>query len=352
MLTKKQMRKIREHLENAQNPLFYYDNDADGLCSFVILQRFLGRGKGVAIKSFPELDVKYAKKAQELNADYVFILDKPIISRGFVEEITKLQLPIVWIDHHEVQTENFEKQFENFFSFNPIRNRGKNKSSEPVTYLCYKLTERKEDIWLAMMGCIADHFLPDFSEEFKALYPEFWGDVKAPFDAYFGTEIGNIAKAVNFGLKDSVSNVVQLQKFLISCKGPSYVLSEMSTNYSFRKKYQDITKKYNILLKKAKESLKNNLLFFEYSGETSMSADLANELIHIYPGKTIAVIYKKDIIGNVSMRGKSAKKILEKVLKEIEGSGGGHEEAVGARINIRDIPSFKKILEEEVDKKS
>ena len=78
---------IKEHLEKAQNPIFYYDNDADGLCSFVILRKFLDRGKGVAVRSFPGVDGQYARKARELNADYVFILDKPVVSREFVEEI-------------------------------------------------------------------------------------------------------------------------------------------------------------------------------------------------------------------------------------------------------------------------
>ena len=80
MLNEKQITEIREHLEKAQNPLFFYDNDCDGLCSFLILRRFLGRGKGVAVRSFPELNAKYARKAKELGADYIFVLDKPLIS--------------------------------------------------------------------------------------------------------------------------------------------------------------------------------------------------------------------------------------------------------------------------------
>ena len=49
MLTNKQIEEIKEHLEKAQNPLFFYDNDADGLCSFLLLRRYLGRGKGVGV---------------------------------------------------------------------------------------------------------------------------------------------------------------------------------------------------------------------------------------------------------------------------------------------------------------
>ena len=48
MLGKDKLEEIKEHLERARNPVFFYDNDADGLCSYVILRRALGRGYGVA----------------------------------------------------------------------------------------------------------------------------------------------------------------------------------------------------------------------------------------------------------------------------------------------------------------
>ena len=48
MLSEKQMQELKEHLDRAQNPLFFFDNDADGLCSFLLLARYIGRGKGVA----------------------------------------------------------------------------------------------------------------------------------------------------------------------------------------------------------------------------------------------------------------------------------------------------------------
>ena len=35
----------------------------------------------------------------------------------------------------------------------------------PTTYLCYKVVE--QDLWIAMVGCIADYHMPDFFEDFK-----------------------------------------------------------------------------------------------------------------------------------------------------------------------------------------
>jgi len=59
MISQNKLEELRENLENSQNPLFFFDNDTDGLCAFLILRRALGRGRGVAIKSFPDLKDQY-----------------------------------------------------------------------------------------------------------------------------------------------------------------------------------------------------------------------------------------------------------------------------------------------------
>ncbi len=350
MLSEKQIVEIREHLEKAQNPVFFYDNDCDGLCSFLILRRYLGRGKGVAVKSFPDLNSQYARKARELNADYVFVLDKPLVSKEFVQEISELGMQLVWIDHHSVENEKLE-DFKNVYAYNPTKLEGKMRSEEPVSYLCYKIAGRKEDLWLATIGCIADHYMPSFAVEFGERYDNFWGDVKEPFDAYYKTEIGRIAQAFNFGLKDSTSNVIHLQNFLISCNSPDDVFVELTGNYAFRKKYTEIKKKYDVLMEKAKKVVEENMVFFVYSGDLSISADIANELSYIYPGKYIVVLYKNGNVSNISMRGKNVKGVLEKVLKKFEdATGGGHQDAVGARIKTEDIIKFREEFSSEIAK--
>lgn len=347
MLVEEKVEEIKEHLERAQNPIFYYDNDADGLCSFLILRRYLGRGKGVAVRSFPDLNASYARKAQELNADYVFVLDKPVLSKEFVESVKELGLPLVWIDHHDVEGENYGNDYENFYVYNPAREGGK--SDEPVTSLVYNLTKRKEDMWIAIIGCIADHYLPGFAEEFAERYPEFWGNVNDPFDAYYKTEIGRIAIALNFGLKDSITHVVQLQNFLISCNSPNDVFQEVNSNYAFRKKYEYIKRKYDSFIEKAKNNVEGDFLFFEYSGDLSISSDIANELSYIYPDKYIVVAFKKGVVANISLRGKGVKRILEDVLKDFpDATGGGHEDAVGSRINVSELNRFKEALKARV----
>src|SRR3989344_1434713 len=102
MLLKEEIEEIREHLNRSQNPVFFFDNDIDGLMSFIILRKYSGRGKGVAIKSFPGLDGGYVSRVEEFNGDCVFVLDKPMISDEFIKGIREKGIPIVWIDHHDV----------------------------------------------------------------------------------------------------------------------------------------------------------------------------------------------------------------------------------------------------------
>lgn len=347
MLTEEQIKELRELLENAQNPLFLYDNDADGLCSFLLLRRYLGRGMGAPVRSYPKLDAGYAKSAVELKADVVFVLDKPVMSEEFVVELDKMQIPLIWIDHHTMD-HDFIKKY-NVKVFNPAYNTGKYKGNEPVTALVYSLTNRKEDMWIAVMGCVADHYLPDFAEEFGKDNPEYWGNVKTPFEAYFKTEIGRLALGLNFGLKDRTGNIIKLQNYLVGCKSPSDVLAEEKGNREFRARYKEVKNKYDSLIEKADKCVEGNLLFFSYAGDLSISGDLSNELCFKYPKLTVVVAYKNGGITNVSMRGKNVNGILGRVLKKVEGAGGGHEDAVGLRIKTEDTDKLKQALIEEVN---
>ena len=215
MLTQKQIMEIKEHLTKAQNPLFFFDNDTDGLCSFLLLQRYIGRGKGVPIKSFPELTADYFRKVDELKADYIFILDKPVISKEFFKKIEQVNIPVVWIDHHFIDKRDIPK-FVDYY--NPLFN--KSKTNEPVTILCYQISQREEDLWLGVTGSISDKFVPDFYSKFKKDYPDLATKKTGnAFDIFYKSQIGKIARIFGFALKDKTTNVINMLKFLAINRG-------------------------------------------------------------------------------------------------------------------------------------
>ena len=347
MLTEKEIYEVRAHLEKAQNPLFYFDNDQDGLCSYLILRRFYNKGNGVPVKNSP-LGTEYFRRIEEFNPDYIFILDQPTVSNEFFELVKERNIPIVWIDHHEIDIKIIPKEI-NYY--NTLVSSGKN---EPVTKLCYEIATKKQDLWILIMGCISDKFLPEEYGEFLKEYPDLAIDSEDPFKIFYGSGIGQISRLLGVGLKDRTSLVVRMMRFLINVKTPYEVLEETSENSSMHLRFNLVNSKLEKFTKKAKDEFPlKNLVFFRYSGEISMSADLANKISYELPGKFVVVAFLKSSRVNISVRGKDAKTIVQKAIQGIDlATFGGHQDAVGVQMDKEQLDTFEKNLNSVLNRKN
>ena len=89
-----------------------------------------------------------------------------------------------------------------------------------------------------------------------------------------------------------------------------------------------------------------DLVFFKYSGDISISGELSNELCYLFPKKKIAVAYIKGGKVNLSLRGKGIRNIFVDAINGFDGaSGGGHRDAVGGQLQEKDLEDFRKKLE-------
>jgi len=364
MLTQSQLTEIKQKLEASQNPLFFFDNDADGLCSFLILRRSLDRGKGIAIKSFPDLKEQYVKKVDELQPDLVVILDKAELSKEFAEQVNQKNIPIIWIDHHESKTDpeiiaktsyyNTHISNKSISQAKPVSQRSgltgeagltaKRSGDEPVAYVAQKIFNRPEDLWLAVTGCIADVYMPDFAEKFAEQNPELLNPNQEPFDALYSSEIGKIVRMLNFGLMDTITNVVNLTKYLSKANGVYDILEENQYTKQLHKRYNQLNEFYKKQMEKAESNIdpKSKTIFFSYSGETSMSSEIANSLYYKHKDKLIIVAFRRPEKINISIRGDNALQTTYKAIENIEGAtGGGHEKATGAMIPVDSFEKFK-----------
>jgi len=336
MISQTQLQEIKQKLEASQNPLFFYDNDVDGLCTFLILRRAIGRGKGVAIKSFPDLKEQYIKKVEELNPDAIFILDKAELSKEFAEQAEQKNIPMIWIDHHETKTSQEIIDKTSYYTSYP--------SAEPTTYIAQKVFNRQEDSWLAIIGCIGDVYMPDFAEKFAEENPELIQKNMDAFDALNSSEIGKIVRMLNFGLMDSITNVVNLVKYLFKATNAYDILEENQYTKQIHKRYTALNEFLNKQVEKAESQIKtdSSLIFFTYSGNTSMSSEISNRLYYKYPDKLIVVAFKRPEKANISIRGKNALEVTKKAIEDIEfATGGGHTNATGAMVPIDDFKKFK-----------
>lgn len=335
MLTVNQVEEIREFLNNAANPLFYFDNDQDGLSSYLLLKRYIGKGNGVPVKTSP-LSMEYYHRIREFTPDIVFILDQPTVSKEFFDELEKEGIPVIWIDHHETNLEELPPFLK---YYNPLYN--EYHTNIPVTSLCYQISQKKEDLWLAVLGCIADKYVPEYYDEFLKKYPELGIKSNDAFEIFYNSEIGKIARMVGSGLKDRTTNVIKMIRYLSNVKTPNEILEENKDNHSFHQRFEEIDSKFKKLIDKAKLNSKEEVLVFKYSGETSMSADLANKLSYLYPKKDIIVAFIKGVRVNLSLRGKNIKEKALDAIKEFPlGTCGGHDDAVGAQLDLEELDKF------------
>ncbi len=334
-LSTAQIHQIRDHLDNCKNPLFFFDDDQDGVCSFLQMYRYKKEGKGIIVKTTPKLGTAFLKKVEEASPDKIFIMDLAIVEQDFLDE---MKVPVIWIDHHGP----FERN--NVKYFNPrVSNREDN---HPTSYMCHQVVQ--QDLWIAAIGCVADWFVPPFIADFKKKYPELIEhSYKGPGDIIFNSKLGHLIRIFSFILKGKTEDVMKSIKILTRIESPYEILNQETAQGKFiYKRYEQANKLYEPLIKEVLETARKaegNLVVYKYQDDkTSFTSDLSNEAIYRFPDKIILIAREKNDEMKCSLR--SSKIILpplvEKCLAGLEGYGGGHENACGLNVKTMDFDEF------------
>ncbi len=332
MISEDKIKEIRQALIESARPLIFFDDDPDGLCSFLQFYKLNPEAKGVIYKAPGPLDEKFLKKVEEVQPDNIFILDIAQVSQDFLDKISN----VYWLDHHSP----LDKKKVNYY--NPMIE-SKGQDNRPTSYWAWKITEN--NTWLAMTGCIGDWFLPEdirqkFSEEFPDLLAK---EIKKPEEALFNSPIGKLSRVFSFILKGQTKDAMACIKTLTRIKDPYEILEQKSSQGRYIwKKYLKIEKGYQEI-KKSIISQEGKLLLYTYSEQNmAMTSDLSNELLYENPDKFI--IIGRERSGEMKCSLRSAKyevlPILQNALKDVNGFGGGHVHACGANIKKEDFDRF------------
>ncbi|MFW6449598.1 MAG: DHHA1 domain-containing protein [Nanoarchaeota archaeon] len=347
-LAKKDYQKLQEELDNCQNPLYFFHDDPDGLCSFLLFYKYKREGSGVIVKSTPKIDQKYLRKVEEYNPDKIFVLDIADVSQEFIDAVN---VPIIWFDHHGP----YERR--NIKYFNPhLRKKGYN---PPVSYMAYFVVGENE--WISLVGMVADWFLPPeedrrkLSSRFPELLPS---SVNTPDEALFNTRLGKLCKIFSFILKGTYRKAMKYVKIMTRIKGPEELLNceTQQAKYVY-KKFEKINAMYESLLKEARKKAGRGLFlkFFYSEDTTSFTGDLANELLYLYPDKIILIGREKSGEMKCSLRAVkyNLPPIVENSIIGLEGAyGGGHENAAGVVVKKEDFDMFLERMKKEASKQS
>jgi len=309
-----------------------HHTDVDGLASaaltFIALKRTGIKVSKVVARSVDERkkisdDLKKCKKA--------IILDIPLEN---FEELKKTGKEILIIDHHPSTVINTKK----IVCINPRI--VKKDIYQPTSYLVYKLFSKvvnlKDKEWLSVLGTLADFGFEDCKDLLKK-----WIKIKRK-SSILKTRFWKIAKMVkgsSFKLKEE-----EIIRILISSKN----LNKLEKNEKILKAF----KKYKKILKKgekefwknAEEFKKLNLIISRISEK--VGSELASEISARFPDKIIILLEKSGKEFKIHARYQNARIHLGKLLKKICG-GGGHKQAAGGKIPVKEFENFKKKLLKE-----
>jgi single-stranded DNA-specific DHH superfamily exonuclease len=340
---------IREKLDNCKNPLIFYDDDADGVCSFLLIYKYLDKGNGVIIKSSPEIKAdKYLPKIKEYNPDLVIILDKPLAEKEFLEGI---KCDAIWLDHHAPVNPTQE----NIFYYNPVNLN----EFEPTSGICWKIVKDKnpKDVWIALTGITGDwHYDENTKKEFLKLFPKFIDSKldKAP-DILFNSQIGKLVKVITFNLKGKLSDVKTSLKILTRIEHPDEILLEKSpAGKLIYKKFKQIEVFYDKIKTKTIESANDTafLIAINPQPKYSFSSELSNEILYLFPKKIVIVGRTSSGETKCSIRTSleiDLRPIVENAASGI-GYGGGHKQACGACVKEESTEIFLEKLKEGINK--
>lgn len=343
MLSEKQAAFLRQELEAAKNPFFFYDSDADGLSAFLLLYRMHREGKGISINT-STLTSQSLRKVVELHPDKIFILDIPKVDQEFLDGVKR---PVFWLDHHQPQ----ERQFVHYY--NPRVHDPD--AYVPTTRMTWQVSQRSEDLWIAMVGCLADWYWPDFAVEFQQRYPMLLSEDVDLAKAVYHSPIGTLVKMFFFLQKGQAGEVHQSVKVLTRIHSPEEILQQQTAQGKFLfQRFQKINQKYEVLLQQARKcATRSDILIFNYAEhQWSFTANLANELTVLYPKKVIIIARKKGGEMKCSLRAQHRiVDTVERSLVGLNGFGGGHANACGVVVKEEDWEVFLKRFKEEIRQK-
>lgn len=342
-ISEEQLQSFRKSIDSAKRILVFFDDDTDGLASYLQVHAYKGDAIGVAVRAVPELREDYLRKVEEHHPDLILVFDMAKISKEFLE---KVQVPLIWVDHHEPQAHG------NALYLNPRLE--DDADNRPTSYWIYQTL--RSSLWLATIGCIADWFWPEFIGEFQAQYPELLPvSIQTAPEALFNSKVGMLVQVFIFNLKGTVSDMNKSIRTLAKIKTPLEILNQSSKEgKSLYERYSKYRKDYERLLHSAPVPDEPFVVFLYENHDNAYSSEISNELMYRYQDKVFLIGRKAgdEVRGSLRAMKLDVWTPLQTALKGIEGYGGGHKNACGLCVKQKDFDRFLDALRNAIKAKS
>ena len=341
------LEQLRTEITTSHKPLYFFDDDPDGVAAFLYLYGYKKDGRGILVKARPELNEFFAKIVTNHQPDRIIILDIALMNDYFRE---KIRTPISWIDHHDPQ----EKLPKNISYYNPKKYAPD--SYIPTSQVAYEALHAEEGMhelsWVAAAGCIGDYVLPSFLTELNEQFPDLLRGHHDLDMIRYHSPLGTITRMFSFLTMGATADANNNMKILTRVTDPRELTEGTTSRGRFLiKQFKKIDKQYQQILDEALATpIKDKVLFFKYAeNKISVTTELANELSIL--NKKCLIIVARERNGECKMSLRYTNELraaLEKALEHVDGHGGGHAMACGASVKSSDIERFLEILKDEL----
>lgn len=347
-----------------------YDNDPDGICSGVLMQKFL-KSQGVDVAdSFVFSDVKLFSKElserfKENEIGGLITVDFNIAGFGYLDSfkefVAENEIAVAVFDHHYDESDyGIEYYFNGAMLQTEVS--GAQYCTAKIVYdvICEIEPRMKKYGWIESIGIIGDFNQKTWGEDIRQVvkldnmafaHMEDFEDIIMPEDIedYYLTPYGKSANMMFFGIaKDGGSDISKIYSYLLESDNVLKFLEKLSEYNVVREEVYDYLENYEYFMKYS-PATKTELNVFEVEVKSNNYIEgILSNLISRKDANTIFMVYNeyKDGYVHVSLRLQNDSVNLGKVTKEVcsgiaGANGGGHGPAAGARIHKDNFKEFK-----------
>jgi len=324
-----------------------FHGDADGMCSGLIASRAvqLLRGKKPELifsqgNSEVELTEKSIKRLRKRKINKVILVDLAVDQNSKTIKKTEKFAQLLIIDHHKIY-KNLNSKKITFIKSQYVSSR------EPSRYPAAKLTfdlfssclDLEDLEWVAAVGIIGDFGLKHWRKFIVS------AGRKKKLSLKKMTELKELIGAVEAVEDRKLSGL--LKEFEKNIETPKKLSRSKFVKY--KKKYNSELKRLLKGIKGAEKYPEKQLIYYLMKSKFYIKSALINRISQKYPKKTIILVQDR---GNtklhISARRQDFKvkvnELLEKSLRGLNGSGGGHIPAAGGKVARKDLAKFKENL--------
>ena len=334
-------------IKKSDEIVIIYNNDADGICSCALLDKFFLRKigkKSFSISQPMPMDKNLIQKIQTTLPTKIIFLDLAVDQQQSILKRLGSICDILIIDHHQ-----FIKDMSSsaVVHYNPRF--AKPKIYQSTSYLVYKICSKILDIsnllWIAIVGMVADYNLRDSMDLVREAEKKYSIKINESLFARMADMI-SAARATKALTCEEILEIIE------KIEDPKDFETIMGAE-KLIESYQKIENEIIAMLSDAEAVSERigNLILYEMKSEYNIRSDLSRKLSEKHPNKLIIVYERGSKKIKISARNQDVidvGRVLQKAAEGMRASAGGHENAAGATLEEKDWEEFKQRLSELV----